>query len=197
MRIVSGGSGSDDRHVRIASTLTGGGVLGASVLLPEGRRTSLPVLLPERPRASDPEFVVPRIQVSYWNTSVGGSIPPPPSATPKSIPAEMRPVTRQRSKSSTRTWTQIVFSNDPPKKKLKRETNLVTNVILFYTLKWKPHQSKTNDKMNYVWKLLLIIITIIIIIINENIMIRKRRTRTYTTTRREFLFFSFWILTAK
>lgn len=34
-------------------------------------------------------------------------------------------------------------------------------------------------------------------IINENIMIRKRRTRTYTTTRREFLFFSFWILTAK
>ncbi len=118
IKIVSGGS--DQRgNFSIASQLTGSGVMGASVLLPgdPSRRSSLPVLLPNTAvdivgqthrssSHSSSAFVVPRIQVSYWNSSAGGNIPPPPSSTPKTIPAESRPQTtsRQRSRSSTRTW---------------------------------------------------------------------------------------------
>lgn len=104
--------------------------MSASVLLPgdPSRRSSMPVLptngssgaagfvaeLFDRHRAQGrlplhplpTSFNVPRIQVSYWNNTVGGNIPPPPSSTPKIIPGEMRPQTgshsRQRSRSSTR-----------------------------------------------------------------------------------------------
>lgn len=132
IRIVSGGSDTANNNkgstFSIASQLTGSGVMSASVLLPgdPSRRSSMPVLptnsgggvagggfvaeLFDRHRSgrssshhSATNFVVPRIQVSYWNNTVGGHIPPPPSATPKVIPAEMRPShSRQRSKSSIR-----------------------------------------------------------------------------------------------
>nr|CAH0107537.1 unnamed protein product [Daphnia galeata] len=131
IRIVSGGSDNNNKGstFSIASQLTGSGVMSASVLLPgdPNRRSSMPVLptnsgagaatgggfvaeLFDRHRSagrshhsSTNNFVVPRIQVSYWNNTVGGHIPPPPSATPKVIPAEMRPShSRQRSKSSIR-----------------------------------------------------------------------------------------------
>ena len=132
IRIVSGGSDNNNKGstFSIASQLTGSGVMSASVLLPgdPNRRSSMPVLptnsgagaatgggfvaeLFDRHRSAGRShhssatnnFVVPRIQVSYWNNTVGGHIPPPPSATPKVIPAEMRPShSRQRSKSSIR-----------------------------------------------------------------------------------------------
>lgn len=135
IRIVSGGGSDQNGNSKgstfsIASQLTGSGVMGASVLLPgdPSRRSSMPVLptnnsggaagfvaeLFDRHRSQGrsqshhppTSFNVPRIQVSYWNNTVGGNIPPPPSSTPKIIPGEMRPQTssrnRQRSKSSTR-----------------------------------------------------------------------------------------------
>ncbi|KAI9561357.1 hypothetical protein GHT06_012314 [Daphnia sinensis] len=135
IRIVSGGGSDQNGNSKgstfsIASQLTGSGVMGASVLLPgdPSRRSSMPVLpttntggaagfvaeLFDRHRSQGrsqsnhppTSFNVPRIQVSYWNSTVGGNIPPPPSSTPKIIPGEMRPQTnsrnRQRSRSSTR-----------------------------------------------------------------------------------------------
>jgi hypothetical protein len=48
-------------------------------------------------------FVVPRIQVSYWSNTVGGNIPThtPPSGTPKGIPPEIRPSQSSRQQSRT------------------------------------------------------------------------------------------------
>jgi hypothetical protein len=129
IRIVSGGSDTPTNKgstFSVASQLTGSGVMSASVLLPgdPSRRSSMPVLpthsgggasgfvaeLFDRHRSHHQgrsshhsNFVVPRIQVSYWSNTVGGNIPPPPSGTPKVIPAEMRPShSRQRSRSSIR-----------------------------------------------------------------------------------------------
>jgi hypothetical protein len=131
IRIVSGGSDPPSNKgstFSVASQLTGSGVMSASVLLPgdPSRRSSMPVLptsssaggasgfvaeLFDRHRSqyqqgrssSHSNFVVPRIQVSYWSNTVGGNIPPPPSGNPKVIPPEMRPShSRQRSRSSIR-----------------------------------------------------------------------------------------------
>ncbi|XP_046633551.1 uncharacterized protein LOC124312974 isoform X1 [Daphnia pulicaria] len=133
IRIVSGGSDPPSNKgstFSVASQLTGSGVMSASVLLPgdPSRRSSMPVLptssggagggasgfvaeLFDRHRSQyhrssshqHSNFVVPRIQVSYWSNTAGGNIPPPPPGTPKVIPPEMRPShSRQRSRSSIR-----------------------------------------------------------------------------------------------
>ena len=94
-----GASTGNGKDFSIASQLAGSGVFSASVLLPDdsARRSSLPAF--ERAYTID-AFQIPRIHVSYWNSSSGSSVmPPPPSRAPKPIPNESRPAIRSRSRS--------------------------------------------------------------------------------------------------
>lgn len=111
------GGGGDKSSFNLANHLTGSGVMGASVLVPgennnsNSRRSSLPVniatgshTLPyhsasKSSSCSPPSFVIPRIQVSYWNNNNSKVPPPPPSRAPP-IPAESRPNRPLRNSSS-------------------------------------------------------------------------------------------------
>lgn len=96
-----GASTGGGKEFSIATQLAGSGVFGASVLLPDdsARRSSLPAF-PERLIGSDSApFQLPRIHVSYWNSTSGGGLPPAPSRNPKPIPSESRPAMRSRSRS--------------------------------------------------------------------------------------------------